>query len=265
MSGWGEIIKQGVKSATKAMIKKGSTVSTKKIDDGVVKFVEPYSKKVTVQSKDGKITETVKGEEVRVKPIKTRTKNESVYIADEADVPKRIDEFSENQLSTMSDGEIRQRLVNSDLESYSDLARIAPGDSAIMKRVRAIGQAKVPGLRKTSEELAYKKNIFTREREQAAKELADKKVVKEQQAKKERAKAQADLEKSQARRNKPQINSPGIDGDSMKLIQAFQRWRDTGKWAKGGSVNTKKKQYRTVTNRFSDRMLPNKKRTTRIY
>ena len=42
-------------------------------------------------------------------------------------------------------------------------------------------------------------------------------------------------------------------------------------WAKGGSVKVNKKKqnikktYRTVTNRFSDRMLPGKKRTTRIY
>ena len=44
-----------------------------------------------------------------------------------------------------------------------------------------------------------------------------------------------------------------------KMKQAFQRYKDTGRWNKGGSVNTKKKQYRTVTNRFSDRMLPGKK------
>jgi len=42
-------------------------------------------------------------------------------------------------------------------------------------------------------------------------------------------------------------------------------------WAKGGSVKVNKKKqsnkktYRTVTNKFSDRMLPGKKRTTRIY
>ena len=32
MSGFGELIKQGLKSAGKAMVKKGSTVSSKKID-----------------------------------------------------------------------------------------------------------------------------------------------------------------------------------------------------------------------------------------
>ena len=78
--GFGELIKQGLKSATKAMVKKGSTVSTDKIDDGVVQFVEPFSKKVTVQSKDGKIRETVKADEVRVKPIRRRTRDESVFI-----------------------------------------------------------------------------------------------------------------------------------------------------------------------------------------
>ena len=60
MSGWGELIKQGVKSATKAMVKKGSTVSTDKIEDGIVQFVNG-TKKVTVKSKDGKIKRNCKG------------------------------------------------------------------------------------------------------------------------------------------------------------------------------------------------------------
>ena len=34
--GFGELIKQGLKSASKAMVKKGSTVSSKKIENGVV-------------------------------------------------------------------------------------------------------------------------------------------------------------------------------------------------------------------------------------
>jgi len=268
--GFGEIIKQGLKSAGKAMVKEGDTVSTKKIDNGIIQKVNPYSKKVTVQSKDGKIRETVKADEVTVKKdpetgrkIKRKTSPKSIYIADEAysGTPKKINEFSEADFVGMRDGEIRQKLIDSDLQSYDDLAKAAPGDSDVMKRVRFIGQNKVPGLRKTSEE----KNKFREAEKQAKQEKKNQAVKAEQQAKKERAKAAADLEKSLVRQKPPKINSPGIDGDRMKLIQAFQRYKDTGSWKRGGSVNTKKKQYKTITNRFSDRMLPNKKRTTRIY
>jgi len=186
-----------------------------------------------------------------------------VFLApDEAYTPKRIGDFSEAELSVMKEGEIRQRLIRDpNMQSYADLAKAAPGDSDVMKRVRAIGQARVPGLRKTMEE----KNKF-REAQQLAKQEKKNQAVKaEQQAKKERAKAAAEEKENLARQMPPKINSPGIDGDRMKLIQAFQRYKDTGRWNKGGSVNTKKKQYKTITNRFSDRMLPGKKRTTRIY
>ena len=74
MTGWAELIKQGIKAGNKAMIKKGSTVSTKKIDKGIVEFVEPNSKKVTIQSSDGKQRETVSAQEVTVKPVRTRTR-----------------------------------------------------------------------------------------------------------------------------------------------------------------------------------------------
>jgi hypothetical protein len=263
MSGWGELIKQGLKSAGKAMVKKGSTVSSKKIDDGVVEKVNPYAKTVTIQSKDGKMRETVKADELTVKSVRRRTRDESVYIADEADAVALKDLPDDVKLN-MSEGELLQKIIRSGESGPGAARRLFPTDSPGDKRGRFIAYSGTR-IKPDLEKRAYDKNIFTREREQAAKELSDKKIAGEQQAKKERAKAQADLEKSQARRNKPQINSPGIDGDSMKLIQAFQRWRDTGKWAKGGSVSTKKKQYRTVTNKFSDRMLPNKKRTTRIY
>lgn len=262
MSGFGELIKQGLKSAGKAMVKKGSTVSSKKIDNGVVEKVNPYAKTITIQSKDGKVRETVKAEEVTVQPVRRRTREESLYVSDEAYTPKRIGDFSEAELSVMKEGEIRQRLIRDpNMQSYADLAKAAPGDSDVMKRVRSIGQARVPGLRKTMEE----KNKF-REAQQLAKQEKKNQAVKaEQQAKKERIKAAVKEKENLARQVPPKLNSPGIDGDRMKLIKAFQRYTDTGRWNKGGSVNTKKKQYKTVTNRFSDRMLPGKKRTTRIY
>jgi hypothetical protein len=261
--GFGELIKQGLKSAGKAMVKKGSTVSSKKIDDGVVEKVNPYAKTVTIQSKDGKIRETVKAEEVTVQPVRRRTRDESLYLApDEAYTPKRIGDFSEAELAGMKEGEIRQRLIRDpNMQSYADLAKAAPGDSDVMKRVRFIGQNKVPGLRKTSEE----KNKFREATNLAKQEKKNQVVRAEQQAKKERAKVAADLEKSLARQKPPTINAPGIDGDTRKLMQAFQKYKDTGSWKRGGAVRASKGVYIEIENRFSDRMLPNKKRTTRIY
>jgi len=282
MSGWREIIKQGVKSATKAMVKKGDTVSTNKIEDGIIQFVEPFSKKVTVQSKDGKIRETVKADEVTVKKdpetgrkIKRKTSAKSIYIADEAysGTPKKIDEFSEADFVGMRDGEIRQKLIDSDLQSYDDLAKAAPGDSDIMKRVRFIGQNQVSGLRKTAQQRREKANKFR----QAKKEAAEAKQVKELEEKKVAQKKQQDAEEIKKRRKAPQAKDPVFKGDFQQFLAARRRYEENSAkpalkndpnatfWKRGGSVNTKKKQYRTVTNRFSDRMLPNKKRTTRIY
>ena len=260
--GWGELIKQGLKSSTKAMVKRGSTVITDKIPDGVVQKVNPYSKKVTVQSKDGKMRETIKSSGVRVKPIKTRTREESIHIADEGYAPKKIDELTENELSAMSNGEIRQRLIDSDLNSYSDLAKAAPGNSDVMRRVRNIGQDKVPGLRKTAGE----RGNIAEAKAQAKQESDTKKLTEELKTKKttEIKRKQTETEKRHSRQ--PKASDPELVGDTMALISASQRFKDTGKWKKGGSVNVKKKKkYREVTNRFSDRMLPNKKRTTRIY
>tara|TARA_R100001480_G_scaffold7723_2_gene15747 strand:+ start:178 stop:963 length:786 start_codon:yes stop_codon:yes gene_type:complete len=260
--GFGELIKQGLKSAGKAMVKKGSTVSSKKIDDGVVEKVNPYAKTVTIQSKDGKLRETVKADELTVKPVRRRTREESIYIADENYTPKKIGDFSETELAGMKEGEIRQRLIRDpNMQSYADLAKAAPGDSDVMKRVRFIGQNKVPGLRKTSEE----KNKFREATNLAKQEKKNQVVRAEQQAKKERAKVAADLEKSLARQKPPTINAPGIDGDTRKLMQAFQKYKDTGSWKRGGAVRASKGVYIEIENRFSDRMLPNKKRTTRIY
>tara|TARA_R110002051_G_scaffold297056_1_gene363294 strand:- start:567 stop:1067 length:501 start_codon:yes stop_codon:yes gene_type:complete len=166
----------------------------------------------------------------------------------------------------MRPGQIVNRLVNSDLSSYSDLVKAAPGNSAAMRRVRNIGQDKVPGLRKTPEERAYKQNIFTRGKELAAKDLADKEKVDDLVARKRDFAKQGEEAYEKKHTSKPVGTDPEFANDRDKLIRAFQKWQDTGRWKKGGSVKVnKKKKYREVTNRFSDRMLPNKKRTTRIY
>ena len=273
--GFGELIKQGLKSAGKAMVKKGSTVSTKKIDDGVVKFVEPYSKKVTVQSKDGKITETVKSEEVRVKKVKTRTRDKSVYIADEADAVALKDLPDDVKLN-MSEGELLQRIIRSGESGSGAARRLFPTDSAGDKRGRFIAYSKTK-IKPDLEERAYKKNIFAREKELVEQEVAKKQQVKELEEKKVTQKKQQDAEYIKKRRQAPQANDPLFRGDLQKFLAARRRYEENSVkpalkndpnatyWNRGGSVNTKRKQYRTVTNRFSNRMLPNKKRTTRIY
>ena len=90
-------------------------------------------------------------------------------------------------------------------------------------------------------------------------------IAEEKTAQRKRLQTTEKEKLKKIRSEKPKITSPGIDGDLTKLMQSMQKWRDTGRWAKGGSVNLKKKQYKTVINKFSDRMLPGKKRTTRIY
>ena len=261
--GWGELIKQGLKSSTKAIVKKGSTVSSKKIDDGIVEKVNPYSKKITIQSKDGKVRETVSAEEVTVKPVRRRTREESVYTQDKNQPANTIRDFSESELKDMSQGQVRQLLIrDNSLQNYQDLAKLAPGDSEVMKRIRYIGQNQVPGLRKTAGE----RGNIAEAKAQAKQESDTKKLTEELETKKttETKRKQTETEKRHSRQ--PKASDPELVGDTMALISASQRFKDTGRWKKGGSVNVKKKKkYREVTNRFSDRMLPNKKRTTRIY
>jgi hypothetical protein len=278
VSGFGELIKQGLKSAGKAMVKKGSTVSSKKIDNGVVEKVNPYAKTITIQSKDGKLRETVKAEEVTVQPVRRRTRDESVFLKpDEAYTPRNIEDIPKNELAGMSDGEIRRRLIASDLQSYDDLVRFAGSDSDIDKRLRRISYNQVPGLRKTAEQRKEQANKFR----QAKQEAAEAKRVQELEEQKVARAAAKDAEEIKRRRQAPNPNDPAFKGpmglDMQKFLTARKNYETNSVkpalkndpnatfWKRGGSVNTKKKQYRTVTNRFSDRMLPNKKRTTRIY
>mgnify|MGYP004451960777 FL=1 len=282
MSVWRELIKLGVKSAGKAMVKKGDTVSTNKIEDGIVQFVEPFSKKVTVQSKDGKIRETVRSGEVTVKKdpetgrkIKRKTSPKSIYIADKADAVALKDLPDDVKLN-MSEGELLQKIIRSGESDPGAARRLFPTDSPGDKRGRFIAYSKTK-IKPDLEERAYKKNIFAREQELAKQEVAEAKRVKELEEKKVVQKKQRDAEEIKKRRQAPQANDPVFKGDFQKFLAARRRYEENSVkpalkndpnatfWKRGGSVNTKKKQYKTITNRFSDRMLPNKKRTTRIY
>ena len=277
--GYGELIKQGLKSAGKAMVKKGSTVSSKKIDNGVVEKVNPYAKTVTIQSKDGKLRETVKAEEVTVKPVRRRTRDESVYIADEADAVALKDLPDDVKLN-MAEGELLQKIIRSGESGPGAARRLFPTDNPGDKRGRFIAYSKTK-IKPDLEERAYKKNIFAREKDLAKKKVEEDKQIKELEEKRAAFKVAKDAEEIKRRRQAPKPNDPAFKGpmglDMQKFLTARKNYETNSVkpalkndpnatfWKRGGSVNTKKKQYRTVTNRFSDRMLPNKKRTTRIY
>lgn len=277
--GYGELIKQGLKSAGKAMVGKGSTVSSKKIDNGVVEKVNPYAKTVTIQSKDGKLRETVKAEEVTVKPVRRRTRDESVYIADEADAVALKDLPDDVKLN-MAEGELLQKIIRSGESGPGAARRLFPTDNPGDKRGRFIAYSKTK-IKPDLEERAYKKNIFAREKDLAKKKVEEDKQIKELEEKRAAFKVAKDAEEIKRRRQAPKPNDPAFKGpmglDMQKFLTARKNYETNSVkpalkndpnatfWKRGGSVNTKKKQYRTVTNRFSDRMLPNKKRTTRIY
>lgn len=277
--GYGELIKQGLKSAGKAMVGKGSTVSSKKIDNGVVEKVNPYAKTVTIQSKDGKLRETVKAEEVTVKPVRRRTRDESVYIADEADAVELKDLPDDVKLN-MAEGELLQKIIRSGESGPGAARRLFPTDNPGDKRGRFIAYSKTK-IKPDLEERAYKKNIFAREKDLAKKKVEEDKQIKELEEKRAAFKVAKDAEEIKRRRQAPKPNDPAFKGpmglDMQKFLTARKNYETNSVkpalkndpnatfWKRGGSVNTKKKQYRTVTNRFSDRMLPNKKRTTRIY
>ena len=261
MSGWiGKVLQAG----NKATIKKGSTVSTKKIKDGIVEFIEPNSKKITVQSKDGKMRESVPSTEITVKAGAPRTRTNRLY-ADRSD-PVALKDLSEDAKLNMSEGELLQKIIRSGESGKGAARRLFPTDSLGDKRGRNIAY-KGTKIKPDLEKRAYDKNIFARGRQEAKEQVnTDELVAKQREAQNMKDAEYAKRHSSQPTADMPEFKLKNGDTDITKLRKAFQDYRDTKKWKKGGSVNVKKKKkYREVTNRFSDRMLPNKKRTTRIY
>jgi len=264
MSGWmGKAVK-AVQGSNKAIIKKGSSVSTDKIPDGRVEFVEPNSKKVTVQSKDGKQRETIKSKGVRVKSG-TQTTNPDKLYADRSD-PVVLKDLSEDAKLNMSEGELLQRIIRSGESGKGAARRLFPTDSLGDIRGRNIAY-KGTKIKPDRARRNYEKNIFARGRQEAKEQVnTDELVAKQREARNMKDAEYAKRHSSQPTADMPEFKLKNGDTDITKLRKAFQDYRDTKKWKKGGSVNVKKKKkYREVTNRFSDRMLPNKKRTTRIY
>jgi hypothetical protein len=248
MTGWmGKAVK-AVQGSNKAIIKKGSSVSTDKIPNGVVEIVEPKSKKVTVQSKDGKQRETIKSNGVRVKSDSVGAK----YL-------------SEEQKLNISEEEFRRKIIASGETGKGAADRLFPTDSLGDIRGRHLTY-KYTKINPDLEYRSYKKNIFTREKELAAKELADQKQTEELVARQREFADKGKEAYEKKHTSKPDGNDPEFANDRSKIMKAYQKWKDTGRWAKGGSVNVEKsKKYREVENKYSNRMLPNKRKTTRIY
>ena len=291
MSGYREVGKAILKSFGKTYISKGSRVSTKKIPDGIVKDVDTAKGKITAVSIDGKQTETVLSTEAKALRIK-KTKFRNQQVKEEMG----LSSIPEEDLVTMRVGTLKNKLQYSkelDVDSYK--AQGKTGNEALMDafptqseghiRARSVGRKFFPGLRRNQSELVVKKenkSIAKFEADQADAAAAKKQkdldqitVTKTETSNRRRSKPNADM---------PEFKGPGGGVDTRKLIDANNRYEDNfskertaernglpvdktkNLWKNGGSVNVnKKKKYREVTNRFSDRMLPNKKRTTRIY
>lgn len=284
----------------KGMLKEGAQVSTKSIPDGVVgkKVYGDPNKidklKVEVISKDGKQKALVKLEDIQKKRgrgLNEENIPEIQRFEDPIEYARRP--ISEEELSTLRPGEIKRRLLyDPDLSISKQQETGRTGNELLLekyegdlyKKVRGIGRKELPGLRRNPQEVKAQTDFARRMQEQQA--AAAKKL--EKQRKQQILEETTASQQLAARRQKPNANDPffrlpGGAVDSKKLLDAIKRYENNKDskvfrdnptkpmWAKGGSVKVNKKKqsnkktYRTVTNKFSDRMLPGKKRTTRIY
>jgi len=286
----------------KGMLKEGAQVSTKTMPDAVVgKKVfgdpnKPGKLKVEVISKDGKQKGLFKLDEIKKKPGRARSEEnipEVQRFEDPIEYARRP--ISEEELSTLRPGDIKRRLqYDPDLSIAKQQETGRTGNELLLEKyggdiykgTRNIGRKELPGLRRKPGEIKEASEFARRMQEKQAE--AVKKA--EQQKKKQVAEEVVASQQLAARRQKPNAEDPffrlpGGAVDSKKLIDAVKRYENNKDskvfrddptkpmWAKGGSVKVNKKnktkqknkKYVTVKNRFSDRMLPNKKRTTRIY
>lgn len=282
------------------MLKEGAQVSTKTMPDAVVgKKVfgdpnKPGKLKVEIISKDGKQKGLFKLDEIKKKPGRARSEQnipEVQRFEDPIEYARRP--ITEEELSTLRPSEIKNRLqYDPDLSVDKQKETGRTGNELLLEKyggelykgVRGIGRQQLPGLRRKPEEIKAQSDFARRFKEKQIE--AAKKA--EQQKKKQVAEEVVASQQLAARRQRPNAEDPffrlpGGAVDMKKLREATSRFENNKSkkefmdnptkpmWAKGGSVKVNKKKqnikktYRTVTNRFSDRMLPGKKRTTRIY
>jgi len=252
----------------KGMLKEGAQVSTKTMPDAVVgKKVfgdpnKPGKLKVEVISKDGKQKGLFKLDEIKKKPGRARSEEnipEVQRFEDPIEYARRP--ITEEETLSLTPGDIRRRLqYDPDLSIAKQQETGRTGNELLLEKyggdiykgTRNIGRHKLPGLRRKPAEIKEASDFARRIRPNA---------------------------------EDPFFRLPGGAVDMKKLREATSRFENNMSkkefmdnptkpmWAKGGSVKVNKKnktkqknkKYVTVKNRFSDRMLPNKKRTTRIY
>jgi len=284
----------------KGMLKEGAQVSTKTMPDAVVgKKVfgdpnKPGKLKVEIISKDGKQKGLFKLDEIKKKPGRARSEQnipEIQQVEDSVNYARRP--ITEEETLSLRPGEIKNRLLyDPDLSIAKQQETGRTGNELLLEKyggelykgVRGIGRQQLPGLRRKPEEIKAQSDFARRFKEKQIE--AAKKA--EQQKKKQVAEEVVASHQLVARRQRPNAEDPffrlpGGAVDMKKLREATSRFENNKSkkefmdnptkpmWAKGGSVKVNKKKqnikktYRTVTNRFSDRMLPGKKRTTRIY
>jgi hypothetical protein len=284
----------------KGMLKEGAQVSTKTMPDAVVgKKVfgdpnKPGKLKVEIISKDGKQKGLFKLDEIKKKPGRARSEQnipEIQQVEDSVNYARRP--ITEEETLSLRPGEIKNRLLyDPDLSIAKQQETGRTGNELLLEKyggelykgVRGIGRQQLPGLRRKPEEIKAQSDFARRFKEKQIE--AAKKA--EQQKKKQVAEEVVASQQLVARRQRPNAEDPffrlpGGAVDMKKLREATSRFENNKSkkefmdnptkpmWAKGGSVKVNKKKqnikktYRTVTNRFSDRMLPGKKRTTRIY
>jgi len=284
----------------KGMLKEGAQVSTKTMPDAVVgKKVfgdpnKPGKLKVEIISKDGKQKGLFKLDEIKKKPGRARSEQnipEIQQVEDSVNYARRP--ITEEETLSLRPGEIKNRLLyDPDLSIAKQQETGRTGNELLLEKyggelykgVRGIGRQQLPGLRRKPEEIKAQSDFARRFKEKQIE--AVKKA--EQQKKKQVAEEVVASQQLVARRQRPNAEDPffrlpGGAVDMKKLREATSRFENNKSkkefmdnptkpmWAKGGSVKVNKKKqnikktYRTVTNRFLDRMLPGKKRTTRIY
>ena len=282
------------------MLKEGAQVSTKTMPDAVVgKKVfgdpnKPGKLKVEIISKDGKQKGLFKLDEIKKKPGRARSEQnipEIQQVEDSVNYARRP--ITEEETLSLRAGEIKNRLLyDPDLGRAKQQETGKTGNELLLEKyggelykgVRGIGRQQLPGLRRKPEEIKAQSDFARRFKEKQIE--AAKKA--EQQKKKQVTEEVVASQQLAARRQRPNAEDPffrlpGGAVDMKKLREATSRFENNKSkkefmdnptkplWAKGGSVKVNKKKqnikktYRTVTNRFSDRMLPGKKRTTRIY
>ena len=282
---------KGIKGAGKgsAVIRKNQNVSTPTIPNGQITGKafgdpsEPGKIKIEVISKDGKQKVNVKARDIRLKgrpetEVNIPPRQEPTRPRSEAQQQLTIEDFEPEDLLQLSKQRVARMVINDSrfktdvdtrltsegLTGNAALQKYYGGDGEINKFIRSsvYGKGGAKGLRKNTKEISQAKKTKTDAKKlETITKQNDDLVARNREIKEKGKDAYENRHKT-----RPSPDDPEFQGNRAKFMKAFQKHQDTGRWNLGGSVNVNgAEKYQTITNRFSDRMLPNKKRTTRIY